>query len=105
MLWSLIKIILFVAAVAALALGAGYLLESEGGVQVTVMGSEYTFGPLQSVIAVVGFVVAVWILLKVLSLLMATWRFLNGDETALSRYFDRNRERNSGHPPFPMRQH
>ena len=93
MLWSLIKIILFVAAVAALALGAGYLLESEGGVQVTVMGSEYTFGPLQSVIAVVGFVVAVWILLKVLSLLMATWRFLNGDETALSRYFDRNRER------------
>ncbi|WP_375229471.1 heme biosynthesis protein HemY [Roseobacter sp. S98] len=93
MLWSLIKIILFVAAVAALALGAGYLLESEGGVQVTVMGSEYTFGPLQSVIAVVGFVVAVWILLKVLSLLVATWRFLNGDETALSRYFDRNRER------------
>ena len=30
MLWSLIKIIIFVVAVAALALGAGYLLESEG---------------------------------------------------------------------------
>lgn len=93
MLWSLIKIVLFVAAVAALALGADYLLESEGGVQVTVMGSEYTFGPLQSVIAVAVMVLAVWILLKLLSLLMATWHFLNGDETALSRYFDRNRER------------
>ncbi|MCV3269973.1 heme biosynthesis protein HemY [Roseobacter sinensis] len=93
MLWSLIKIILFVGVVAALALGAGYLLESQGGVQVTVMGSEYTFGPLQSVIAVVVLVVAVWILLKLLSLLLATWHFLNGDETALSRYFDRNRER------------
>jgi HemY protein len=93
MLWSLIKIILFVAAVAALALGAGYLLESEGGVQVTVMGSEYTFGPLQSVIAVIVLVFAVWLLLKLLSLLVACWKFLNGDETALSRYFDRSRER------------
>lgn len=93
MLWSLIKIILFVSVVAVLALGAGYLLESQGGVQVTVMGSEYTFGPLQSVIAVVVLVVALWILLKLVSLLVATWHFLNGDETALTRYFDRNRER------------
>ncbi|MGC3938047.1 heme biosynthesis protein HemY [Roseobacter sp. EG26] len=93
MLWSLIKIVLFVAAVALLALGAGYLLESQGGVQITVMGSEFTFSPIQSVIAVVVFVVAVWIMLKLLSLLLATWKFLNGDETALSRYFDRNRER------------
>ena len=93
MLWSLIKIILFVAIVAALTLGAGYLLESEGGVTVTVMGSEYVFGPLQSVIAVLVLIVAVWILLKLLSLLVATLRFLNGDETALSRYFDRSRER------------
>ncbi|MFK7878884.1 heme biosynthesis protein HemY [Roseobacter sp.] len=93
MLWSLIKIVLFVAAVAALALGAGYLLESEGGVQVTVMGSEFTFSPIQSVLAVIALVAAVWLMLKLLSLLLATWRFLNGDETALSRYFDRNRER------------
>lgn len=93
MLWSLIKIVLFVAAVAALALGADYLLQSQGGVQVTVMGSEYTFGPLESVIAVIVMVVGVWLLLKLLSLLVAVWHFLNGDETALSRYFDRNRER------------
>jgi len=93
MLWSLIKIIVFVVAVAALAWGAGFLLESEGGSQVTVMGTEYSFGPLQSVIGVVVLMIAVWLLLKVFSLLVATWKFLNGDETALSRYFDRNRER------------
>lgn len=93
MLWSLIKIVLFVVAVAALALGAGYLMESQGGVQVTVMGSEYTFSPIQSALAVVALVFAVWVLLKLVSLSFATWRFLNGDETALSRYFDRNRER------------
>lgn len=93
MLWSLIKIILFMVAVVALALGADYLLQSEGGVQITVMGSEYTFGPLQSVIGAAVLVVAVWLLLKVLSLLVAVLRFLNGDETAISRYFSRNRER------------
>jgi HemY protein len=93
MLWSLIKIVLFVAIVAALTLGAGYLLETEGGVQITVAGVEYTLGPLQSVIACIVLVVAVWIFLKLLSLLVAVLRFLNGDETAISRYFDRNRER------------
>ena len=93
MLWSLIKIVIFVVAVAALALGAGYLLESEGGVQVTVMGSEFTFGPLQSVLAAMALVFAVWVFLKLLSLLVAVWHFLNGDETAISRYFSRSRER------------
>lgn len=93
MLWSLIKIILFVVAVAALALGAVYLLESEGGVQVQVMGTEFTFSPIQSVIAAVVLLVAVWLFLKLLSLLVACLRFLSGDETAISRYFDRSRER------------
>ncbi|QBF29636.1 heme biosynthesis protein HemY [Thalassococcus sp. S3] len=93
MLWSLIKILLFVAIVAGLTLGAGYLLESQGGVQITVAGTEFTLGPLQSVIAAVMVVVLVWLFLKLLSLLVAVLRFLNGDETAISRYFDRNRER------------
>lgn len=93
MLWSLIKIVLFVVVVAALALGAGYLLESEGGVQITVMGTEYSFGPLQSVIAALVLVLGVWLFLKLMSLLVAVLKLLNGDETALSRYFDRNRER------------
>jgi HemY protein len=93
MLWSLLKIVLFVVVIAAVAVGAGYLLESDGGVQITVMGTEYSFGPLQSVIAIVILVVLVWLFLKLLSLLVATWNFLSGDETAMSRYFDRNREK------------
>lgn len=91
MIWSLTKIILFVVAVAALALGAGYLLEADGGVQIVVGGTEYNFGPLQSVVALGVLVVAIWIGLKLLGLLIATWKVLNGDETAISRYFDRNR--------------
>ncbi|WP_406647186.1 heme biosynthesis HemY N-terminal domain-containing protein [Aliisedimentitalea scapharcae] len=93
MLWSLLKILVFVAIIGLLALGAGILMETAGGVQITFAGTEYTLGALQSVIAFGALVVLVWAFLKLLSLLVATLRFLNGDETALSRFFDKGRER------------
>ena len=93
MLWSLIKIIFFVGVVGALAWGAGLLLEADGGLQVRALGFELSPGPLESVLLLVLLVLVVWLFLKVLGLLIAGWKFLNGDETALSRYFDRNRER------------
>ena len=93
MLWSLIKILVFIAIVAAITLGAGYLMEASGGVQITVAGTEFTLGPLQSVVALVVLVIAVWVLFKLVSLTLALIHFLNGDETALSRWWDRNRER------------
>jgi len=93
MLWSLIKILLFVAAIAAATFGAGYLMETGSSILVTVAGTEYVIGPLMMVIMAVALVVAVWVLLKVMGLLLATFRFLNGDETAISRFFDRNREK------------
>ncbi|MEO9683376.1 MAG: heme biosynthesis HemY N-terminal domain-containing protein [Tateyamaria sp.] len=91
MIWSLVKIIIFVVAVAALALGAGWLLEAEGGIRIIVGGVERTLDPLLSVIALILLVLAIWIGLKVLGLLVAFWKFLNGDETAISRYFARNK--------------
>ena len=93
MLWSLTKVILFVVAVAALALGAGLLAETGGAMRVTVAGWEFTIGPVQAVVLGVLLLFAVWLALKILGLLGAVIRFLNGDETAISRYFDRNRER------------
>lgn len=93
MLWSLIKIVLFLGSVAALTLGAVYLTESTGGVRISVAKTEFNLGPLQAVIAAIALVVAIWLLLKVFSLVVAILKFLNGDETAISRYFDRNRER------------
>lgn len=93
MLWSLIKIILFVAALAALTLGAGYLLETSGGVRIAVANTELNLGPLQSIVAVLVLMVVLWLLFKLAGLLVAFLRFLNGDETAISRYFIRNRER------------
>ncbi|HHC30041.1 MAG TPA: heme biosynthesis protein HemY, partial [Rhodobacterales bacterium] len=93
MLWSLLKIILFIVAIAAAAVGAGMIMEADGGVRIAIGATEYNLGPLQAVIAFIVLVLAIWLLLKVINLLIAVFRFLNGDETAISRYFNRNRER------------
>ncbi|WP_420861754.1 heme biosynthesis protein HemY [Algirhabdus cladophorae] len=93
MLWSLIKILVFVVLVAAAAFGAGQLMEMNDGILITFGGNEYQLDALKSVIAIVLLVAAVWIGLKLLGLLIAVLKFINGDETAISRYFSRNRER------------
>jgi HemY protein len=93
MLWSLIKILAFVAAVTALTYGGTQLMEVDGGMTVDAAGQEFTLSPIEMVFGLVVLVVAVWLGLKLLALCVATFKFLNGDETAISRYFDRNRER------------
>lgn len=93
MLWSLAKALIFFAVVAALTWGAAILSETDGGIRIAMMGWEITLGPLQAAIAAVVLVVAVWLVMKIVGLLLAVLRFLTGDETAISRYFDRNRER------------
>lgn len=93
MLWSLFKIILFVVLIGALTFGASFLLETNDGIHIEFGAQEYNLGALQTVIALVALVVVLWLLLKVAGLAVAFVRFLNGDETAVSRYFDRNRER------------
>lgn len=93
MLWSLTKVILFVVIIAALALAAALLAETGQALRIIVAGWEFTIGPVQAVVLGVLLFIAVWLALKLLGLLGATFRFLNGDETAISRYFDRNRER------------
>jgi HemY protein len=93
MLWSLIKILLFIAVIAALTMGAGYLVETDGGVRVAVGDFEFNLQPLQAAIALVLLVVVIWLGLKILGLLVAVLRFATGDETALSRWWNRSRER------------
>lgn len=93
MLWTLLKVILFVVIIAALTFGAGRLLETGPGIHLTVAGWEFLIGPLQAVILALLAVVALWVVLRVVGLIVAIVRFLNGDETAISRHFDRNRER------------
>lgn len=94
MLWSLLKILVFVVVLVAAASGVHYLINADGGISLSIpqLGIEANPGALQSVIALIALVVIVWVLLKALSFLVALWRFMNGDDTAISRFFTRNRE-------------
>lgn len=93
MLWSLVKIMAFVAVVMAATFGATLLMDMDGSATVDLGGQSATFSVLQLVIGLVVLVALVWLVFKLLGLAVATFKFLNGDETAISRYFSRNRER------------
>lgn len=93
MLWSLLKILAFVIAVIAVTYGGTMLMNMDGSATVDIGGQSATFTVLQLVIGLIVFIALVWLMFKLIGLAVATFKFLNGDETALSRYFTRNRER------------
>ena len=93
MLWSLVKILLFVALIAALAVGAMFLNTTDWGLTVAAAGYEADLGPVQAAIAILVFAALVWLLFKLIGFLLALGHFLNGDETAISRWASRSRER------------
>ncbi|MBS1302414.1 heme biosynthesis HemY N-terminal domain-containing protein [Loktanella sp. SALINAS62] len=93
MISTLLKIAVFVAIVTALTWGAVQLMDMQGGAILAIGGYEIALSALQMVFALIFLVVLVWVGLKLLKLLYAVFRFLNGDQTAISRHFDRNRER------------
>lgn len=97
MLTSLFKIVLFLMIVVAIAFGATYLMDGDntiiGDWMITLGGVEYTLSAIEAVIVLTLLVVLIWVGLKLMSLLVATLRFINGDDTAISRYFNRSRER------------
>jgi HemY protein len=93
MLWSLVKILAFVAVVVALTFAGAWLMELSGGAVIAIAGYEVTLSPLEMTIGFLVLVVLLWLAQRVFGFLLAVTHFINGDETAISRYFTRNRER------------
>ena len=93
MLISLLKIVTFFAVVLALALGAIHLSKTGQVLHLEYGGQEIALTPLKAVVALLVLLVLTWVALKLLGLLVAFVRFIAGDETAISRYFDRSREK------------
>ena len=97
MLLSLIKIVFFIVIITVVALFITNLLDNEqtflGEVFINIGTTEFILSPIQTVIFL-GILIFVTILaLKLFSLFLAILSFINGDETAISRYFKRNKER------------
>ena len=93
MLWSLLKVLIFIGIVAAATLGVGRLTEMGEVAVLTAFGREFTLTPLVAILLALVLLLSVWLLFKAVGLIVATLRFLNGDETAISRYFNRRAER------------
>jgi HemY protein len=93
MLWSLLKIAIFIGVAVALAFGAAWILETPGEVRIAFGAREYYVSPIGFLVGVLLLVVLALLVLKLLGFLGAVVRFLFGDETAISRYFARGRER------------
>ncbi|MEL6479742.1 MAG: heme biosynthesis HemY N-terminal domain-containing protein, partial [Pseudomonadota bacterium] len=64
-----------------------------GYLTVNFAGQEVTLSPIAAIAALVIAFGALWLLFKLAGLVIALYRFICGDETAFSRYFDRSRER------------
>lgn len=93
MLWSLLKILIFVTLVAALTFGATFLMDTGEQVRISVAATEFTLSPVAAIVLSLILLGLAYLLFKLAGLMLATLKFLNGDETAISRYFMRNRER------------
>lgn len=93
MLVSLTKFLIFVGLIVGAIFGLEFLMREGEGLRLAVADTEFTLGPVQTLIAAVLLLVVVWVVLKLLGLLVAVLKFLTGDETAITRYFARSRER------------
>ncbi len=93
MLWALLKVLIFIAIVAGLTFGVGYLTELDETAILTVAGREFVLTPLTAILLAIVLLLGVWLLFRAVALLVATLRFLNGDETAITRHFNRRAER------------
>ena len=93
MFWTVLKIVLFLAVVAGLVVGAEALMNQEAGLRIAVANTEFTLGPVQMVVAAGLLLAGLWLLMKLVGLTVAVLRFINGDDTAISRHFERNRRR------------
>ena len=93
MIWTILKIVLFLMAVAGLTLGAESLMGQEAGLRIAFADMEFTLGPVQMALTALALLGALWLLLKLAGLSVATLRFINGDDTAISRHFARSRHK------------
>ncbi|MFS4436593.1 heme biosynthesis protein HemY [Paracoccaceae bacterium GXU_MW_L88] len=96
MISTLIKILFFIGVALLAAFGLDYMLDQQGSIAVAFAGKEYVFTMLEAVIALAALGAVVWIAWKLAGLVLAVLHFLAGDETAISRYFARRRDR-KGH--------
>ena len=98
MIWQATKIALFLLVVVGIAFAADVFIGTGEIVRLSFHGREISMTTPVLALGVVAALVGVWLLLYLAGLAIAVIAFFSGDETAISRYLDRNRERRGFEP-------
>ncbi|MEL6236489.1 MAG: heme biosynthesis HemY N-terminal domain-containing protein [Pseudomonadota bacterium] len=93
MIWSLLKVGIFLCLAAAITWGAGQIMEDPGEVLIAFGGQEVRLQPLDFIVALAALLLAFWLLLKLAGLIVATIRFFAGGDSAVGRWWTRGHER------------
>jgi HemY protein len=94
MIWLIARVLLFVGLLVAVDLLFTLLVDTDGRVAIEFRGVTYPpLNPIEFLAALAAAVAVVFLLFKLAGLLVAVIRFLLGDETALSRFWARAKER------------
>ncbi len=94
MIWLIARVLLFLALLIVADFVFALLVDTQGRVALEFQGVEYPpLTPLEFLLGFSLLMLAAWLLFKLAGLAIATIRFLLGDETALSRFWARAKER------------
>lgn len=93
MIWLLVRAGIYVALLAVLAWIVGVLLDTPGGIEIAFGGRAWALRPLEFAGVFVAGAFGLWLIVKGVQMLLAVVSFLAGDETAMSRFFGRSRQR------------
>lgn len=93
MIRPLLRVTIFIGLIASLSFAANLIMDTGGEVRVIFSGREYNLPPILLLLALILSGLAFYLFILVIRFCIATVKFVNGDETALTRFFNRNRER------------
>lgn len=93
MLWSLAKISFFILLVAALSIGFAFVMDLQGQVTLELFNYAITTSLINLIIFLLLLIPLVWGIYFLIGLIVAVARFFVGDETALTRYLNRNKDK------------
>jgi len=92
MIWSLIKIITFIIVISIVTFAAGAIIDAGGIITMQFSIYEISLTPIQGIIFITLFMAILLTAKWLLGIIGAVIRFFNGDETAITRFFNRNKE-------------
>ena len=93
MVWPLVKITIFILILATFSFITTKVMDLDGNLQLVLLDHEFSTTPIVLFFALIAIIPLIWLLFFILGLLSAFIRFAVGDQTALTRYLDKNRER------------